>query len=103
MFGEMGLLLGQPRFATVVSDGESQCYRLDRQGFDAVLQARPELAETLSRIATVGPHDFYSGQIAHRIDRSCREAGANGRYRRADQDLAQRLQGQELEEVDVLS
>jgi small-conductance mechanosensitive channel/CRP-like cAMP-binding protein len=49
-FGEMGLLLGQPRGATVLADGEALCYRLDKKGFDAILQARPELAENLARV-----------------------------------------------------
>jgi len=49
-FGEMGLLLGQPRIATVIADGEAMCYRLDRRGFDTVMQARPELAETLAKV-----------------------------------------------------
>lgn len=49
-FGEMGLLLGQPRAATVLAAGETLCYRLDRQGFDAVIKARPELADALARV-----------------------------------------------------
>jgi small-conductance mechanosensitive channel/CRP-like cAMP-binding protein len=49
-FGEMGLLLGQPRAATVVADGEALCYRLDKRGFDAIIQARPELADALARM-----------------------------------------------------
>jgi len=49
-FGEMGLLLGQPRTATVVAVGEALCYRLDKEGFDAVIRARPELAEMLAQI-----------------------------------------------------
>jgi small-conductance mechanosensitive channel/CRP-like cAMP-binding protein len=49
-FGEMGLLLGQPRAATVLADGEALCYRLDKQGFDTILQARPELADNLARV-----------------------------------------------------
>jgi CRP-like cAMP-binding protein len=49
-FGEMGLLLGQPRAATVVADGEALCYRLDRRGFDAIIKARPELADALARM-----------------------------------------------------
>jgi small-conductance mechanosensitive channel/CRP-like cAMP-binding protein len=49
-FGEMGLLLGQPRGATVVADGEALCYRLDKDGFDDILHARPELAEMLGRV-----------------------------------------------------
>ncbi|MEO8535894.1 MAG: mechanosensitive ion channel family protein [Betaproteobacteria bacterium] len=51
-FGEMGLLLGHPRIATVVANEDSMCYRLDKRGFDAVLRARPVLAETLARILT---------------------------------------------------
>ena len=46
----MGLLLGQPRGATVIADGDALCYRLDKRGFDAILQARPQLAETLAKV-----------------------------------------------------
>ena len=49
-FGEMGLLLGQPRIATVVATDDVLCYRLDKRGFDAILQARPELAGVLARV-----------------------------------------------------
>ena len=37
-FGEGGLLLGQPRAATVVAVGDAVCYRLDKKGFDAIIQ-----------------------------------------------------------------
>ncbi|MGH8851633.1 MAG: cyclic nucleotide-binding domain-containing protein [Casimicrobiaceae bacterium] len=47
-FGEMGLLTGQARTATVIAAGEVLCYRLDKPGFEAILKARPELAEGLS-------------------------------------------------------
>ncbi|MEO9136883.1 MAG: mechanosensitive ion channel family protein [Casimicrobiaceae bacterium] len=49
-FGEMGLLLGQPRAATVVAAGEAICYRLDKEGFDAIIRARPELAQMLAQV-----------------------------------------------------
>ena len=49
-FGEMGLLLGQPRGATVIADGDALCYRLDKRGFDAILHGRPQLAETLANV-----------------------------------------------------
>ena len=49
-FGEMGLLLGQPRTATVAAAGEALCYRLDKRGFDAIIRARPELAEILANV-----------------------------------------------------
>ncbi len=47
-FGEMGLLTGQARMATVVAEAESVCYKLDKPGFEAILRARPELTEALS-------------------------------------------------------
>lgn len=46
--GEMGLLTGEPRAATVVAATETRCYRLDREGFREVLAARPEIAETIA-------------------------------------------------------
>jgi small-conductance mechanosensitive channel/CRP-like cAMP-binding protein len=49
-FGEMGLLLGAPRRATVVAAGDVLCYRLDKASFDSVLSARPELVVELSRV-----------------------------------------------------
>jgi CRP-like cAMP-binding protein len=48
-FGEMGLLTGQARSATVIARGEVRCYRLERQGFDAILRARPVLAQAMSQ------------------------------------------------------
>jgi CRP-like cAMP-binding protein len=48
-FGEMGLLTGQARTATVIAQGEVLCYRLERAGFDAILRARPELAGAISQ------------------------------------------------------
>ena len=49
-FGEGGLLLGQPRSATIMAVGEAICYRLDKDGFDAVIRARPALAEMLAHV-----------------------------------------------------
>ena len=49
-FGEMGLLLGQPRIATVAAVDDALCYRLDKRGFDSILRGRPALAEALARI-----------------------------------------------------
>jgi CRP-like cAMP-binding protein/small-conductance mechanosensitive channel len=49
-FGEMGLLTGQPRVATVVATGDVLCYRLGKEAFDGVLQARPEIAEAMAQM-----------------------------------------------------
>jgi CRP-like cAMP-binding protein/small-conductance mechanosensitive channel len=48
--GEMGLITGEPRRATVTARSDVTCFRLDKAAFQAVLQARPDLAEELSRI-----------------------------------------------------
>ena len=49
-FGEMGLMTGEPRSATVVALVESECYRLDKDAFQAIVQRRPELLESVSQI-----------------------------------------------------
>lgn len=48
-FGEMSLLTGEPRSATVLSVTGSTLYELDRDVMAPILQDRPGLAETLSR------------------------------------------------------
>lgn len=47
-FGEMALLTGAPRSATVVACSPMECFRLDKESFEAILRARPSLAEVLS-------------------------------------------------------
>jgi len=49
-FGEMGLLSGDSRNATVVARSDLVCYRLDRASFQALLLARPELANEVSKV-----------------------------------------------------
>ncbi len=51
----MGLLTGQARTATVIARDDVLCYRLEKRGFDAILKARPELAEALSQVAGGAP------------------------------------------------
>jgi small-conductance mechanosensitive channel len=49
-FGEMGLLAGQARTATLVAESEALCYRLEKRGFEAIIRARPEIADAMSKI-----------------------------------------------------
>lgn len=49
-FGEMGMLTGEPRQATVLALTDVDCYRLDKAGFAEVIQARPEVALEISAI-----------------------------------------------------
>jgi small-conductance mechanosensitive channel/CRP-like cAMP-binding protein len=46
--GEMGLMTGEPRTATVVALTEVECYRLDKEGFNKIITDRPEIAGEIS-------------------------------------------------------
>ena len=50
-FGEMSLLTGEPRSASLKALEDSECYRLDRKAFEDILHGRPEIAHYLSAIA----------------------------------------------------
>jgi CRP-like cAMP-binding protein len=47
-FGEMGLMTGEPRTATVVARTDVRCYRLSKDAFESILRRRPELVEEIS-------------------------------------------------------
>jgi len=49
-FGEMALMTGQPREATVVALSEVECLRVDKDDFQDILQRRPEIAQEISTI-----------------------------------------------------
>ncbi|HLO64930.1 MAG TPA: mechanosensitive ion channel family protein [Azonexus sp.] len=48
VFGEIGLMTGAPRRATVIANTDVEAYRLDKAGFQSIIEQRPELADTLS-------------------------------------------------------
>jgi small-conductance mechanosensitive channel/CRP-like cAMP-binding protein len=48
--GEMGLMTGEPRTATVVAVTEVECYRLDKEGFNKIMVGRPEIAAEISHV-----------------------------------------------------
>jgi CRP-like cAMP-binding protein/small-conductance mechanosensitive channel len=49
-FGEMGLMTGEPRSATVVARTDVECFRLDKGTFEQVLRSRPAIAEEITQI-----------------------------------------------------
>ncbi len=61
-FGEMGLLAGESRNATVVARTDVECYRLDRASFQALLLARPEIADEVSRVIAARKPDLESAR-----------------------------------------
>ncbi|MFZ2269809.1 MAG: mechanosensitive ion channel family protein [Azonexus sp.] len=50
VFGEIGLMTGAPRRATVIATTSVEAYRLDKEGFQEIIQQRPALADSLSGI-----------------------------------------------------
>lgn len=50
VFGEIGLMTGAPRRATVIAISDVQAYRLDKDAFQQIIVQRPELADTMSDI-----------------------------------------------------
>lgn len=47
-FGEMGLLTGEARTATVTALEDVHCYRLDKEEFHRLILGRPEMAEEMA-------------------------------------------------------
>jgi len=52
-FGEMGLMTGAPRSASVVAKTDMECYRLDKEMFEEILHQRPGIAEEISQVLAV--------------------------------------------------
>jgi small-conductance mechanosensitive channel/CRP-like cAMP-binding protein len=49
-FGEMGLMTGDPRRASVIAKTDVECYRFDKSAFEDVLHSRPDIADEISQI-----------------------------------------------------
>lgn len=73
VFGEMGLMAGAPRSATVYARSFVECYRLDKSGFEDIIRARPELAEAMSRVLTERVRQIEAAQSSYYHNRSLAE------------------------------
>jgi small-conductance mechanosensitive channel/CRP-like cAMP-binding protein len=49
-FGEMSLMTGEPRSATVVAASPVECYRLDKSAFQEIIRNKPAIAEPVAEI-----------------------------------------------------
>lgn len=49
-FGEIGMMTGGIRNATVLALEPTECYRLDKEAFQDILKNRPEIAEHISHV-----------------------------------------------------
>jgi CRP-like cAMP-binding protein len=63
-FGEMALLTGDTRAATVVAKTDVECYRLDRASFQELLLGRPEIENEIRRVIGGRRGDLESARQA---------------------------------------
>ncbi len=49
-FGEMGMMTGARRSATVIAATHTECYRIDKEAFQNIVRRRPEIAEDISHV-----------------------------------------------------
>ncbi|MBI4422821.1 MAG: mechanosensitive ion channel family protein [Elusimicrobia bacterium] len=83
--GEMALMTGEPRSATVSAATDVDCYRLDRDAFKEVLGRRPEIAEHISAVLASRKTALESARES--AGRSARPAT----LRQAQDDLLSRI------------
>jgi small-conductance mechanosensitive channel/CRP-like cAMP-binding protein len=84
-FGEMSLLTGAPRRATVIAVTDVICYRLDKAVFQAVLRDRPELADGVAEV--VAKRNVGLDSVVHELDAAARHR----RVAEATHDLLGRM------------
>ena len=75
-FGEMSLLTGELRNASVKALEDTECYRLDRKAFEDILRARPEIAQYLSTLLARRKVELEA--VRHDLDAAARAATAAG-------------------------
>jgi small-conductance mechanosensitive channel/CRP-like cAMP-binding protein len=63
-FGEIALLTGDGRTATVVAKTDVECYRLDRASFQELLAGKPQIAEEIRRVMGGRRGDLESARQA---------------------------------------
>jgi small-conductance mechanosensitive channel/CRP-like cAMP-binding protein len=84
-FGEMGLMTGEPRTATVIAATDVECYRLDKEAFNNILRRRPEIAEDISHILARRRVELEA------VREGLNEEAKRQRMRRAQGDLLHRI------------
>jgi len=77
VFGEMGMMTGAARSATVTAASDVVCYRLDKAGFETVIRKRPDVAEAMSRILAARQTDLHDRLAAHQAAQHPRAAHAD--------------------------
>ena len=82
MFGEMGMMTGEARSATVTARTDAECFRIDKASFETVLRARPELADELARIVSARHAGLEAARVAYGARQDDDHVGVLVRIRR---------------------
>ena len=85
VFGEMGLMTGEPRTATVIALTDTVCYRLDKDTFKEALERRPEIAEAISHL--LAKRKLELDELTHGLDTEA----MRHRIGHTQEDLLQRI------------
>jgi small-conductance mechanosensitive channel len=75
-FGEMSLISGDARSATVVAKTDVECYRFDRASFQELLSSRPDIANEVARIASARKPELEQAR-EEAVQRSAAEVRTN--------------------------
>lgn len=84
-FGEMGMMTGERRSATVIALTDVECYRVDKAAFHDIMQHRPEIAEDISEVLARRRVELDG------IREGLNEEAKRERMRRHQGDLLQRI------------
>ncbi len=85
-FGEMSLMTGEARTASVVAASDLLCYRMSKAAFHAVLQGAPAIAEEVAEVLTMRKAGLSAARDEHETDRKKRMEASK-------RDLASRIRG----------
>ena len=85
IFGEMSLMTGEPRSATVIAQTNVDCYRLDKATAQDIIRERPELAERIADVLARRKVELMA--VKEGLD----AAAAERRLKAAQSDLASKI------------
>jgi CRP-like cAMP-binding protein len=85
-FGEMSLMTGEARTATVIAATDMVCYRIDKPAFQHVLREMPAVADQIAELLVMR-------RTALTAARDEREEVKRSRVETAKQDLLGRIRG----------
>jgi CRP-like cAMP-binding protein len=85
-FGEMSLMTGEARTATVIAATDLVCYRMSKAAFQQVLEKTPQIADQVAEVLAMRKSALTAA-------RDERESDRRKRMETAKQDLVSRIRG----------